>query len=366
MGSSGLEMTMYDGVENATDWLESGVLNHKGPSPVRYPPLNVVPVSVCGPEIAPPIRYPILNVVPVSVVAREAQPPVRYPVFDLAPFEALRASPPDVCMDPPLLPGASATRPAHGHSTSPITLMGRGISFGLHASVIALIANLTPPEAPGAQGQEPDAISVNMVPTTVLDAIEEKVSEPEAAPAPVAELKPEDVKPEEPEHDQPKPLDAQPFTAQTLTTASAEAEAVAPQVEEKPVEKEQAQETKKEPKKEPPKKKPPKKKKQAVSGKKPGGRSGAVSASPGSISTYSAMVRARIARHRPGAGQQRGTAMVSFAISGRGGLVYARVTHSSGNSSIDAIAVQAVRSAAPFPPPPGGQRLNMAIPFYFR
>ncbi len=104
----------------------------------------------------------------------------------------------------------------------------------------------------------------------------------------------------------------------------------------------------------------------AATGRSTNARSGQVTAGRGNLSDYSAEVRTRIARHRPGSLPHTGTATVSFAISGSGSLIYARLIHSSGNAAIDAAALQAVRAAAPFPPPPGGQTFNKAIPFYFR
>jgi protein TonB len=49
-----------------------------------------------------------------------------------------------------------------------------------------------------------------------------------------------------------------------------------------------------------------------------------------------------------------GTVMVSFIIDGEGGLVYQTISHSSGESDLDAEAMAAVKSAAPYPPPPPG------------
>jgi protein TonB len=49
-----------------------------------------------------------------------------------------------------------------------------------------------------------------------------------------------------------------------------------------------------------------------------------------------------------------GTVMVSFIIDAEGGLVYQTVSHSSGESDLDAEAIAAVKSAAPYPPPPPG------------
>lgn len=110
-------------------------------------------------------------------------------------------------------------------------------------------------------------------------------------------------------------------------------------------------------------------------GRPKGGRPGAASASgragasPGAVSNYAALVRARIAQHKPASGPAPGSAMVAFSLSRSGGLLAARVSRSSGNAALDQAALGAVRRAAPFPPPPAGMspaQLRFFIPFYFR
>src|SRR5947209_1958365 len=49
-----------------------------------------------------------------------------------------------------------------------------------------------------------------------------------------------------------------------------------------------------------------------------------------------------------------GIVMISFIIDAEGGLVYQTISHSSGESDLDAEAMAAVKSAAPYPPPPPG------------
>ncbi len=68
---------------------------------------------------------------------------------------------------------------------------------------------------------------------------------------------------------------------------------------------------------------------------------------------YASKVWAALARHKPRVGM-RGSATVVFSISGNGWLRGVQVGRSSGNARIDQLALQTVRSAAPFPPPPSG------------
>jgi protein TonB len=105
----------------------------------------------------------------------------------------------------------------------------------------------------------------------------------------------------------------------------------------------------------------------AKAGKGAGG--GRVSASTGTILTYAALVRARVAGNRPTGSTAGGTAVVAFGLTSTGGLAYARIARSSGNAINDGVALAAVRGAAPFPPPPTGAtpgQLQFTIPYYFQ
>ena len=68
---------------------------------------------------------------------------------------------------------------------------------------------------------------------------------------------------------------------------------------------------------------------------------------------YGSQVWAALARHKPRAGV-RGSATVVFSIGENGGLRGVKLGRSSGNQRIDQLALQTVRSAAPYPPPPAG------------
>ena len=100
-----------------------------------------------------------------------------------------------------------------------------------------------------------------------------------------------------------------------------------------------------------------------------GASSGRVSASAGSILSYAARVRAQVAGHKPSGAGAHGTAMVGFSVTPWGGLGYANIARSSGNPTLDRMAVSAVRGAAPFPQPPSGAspgQLRFTIPFHFQ
>ncbi|MFN3746286.1 MAG: cell envelope integrity protein TolA [Hyphomicrobiaceae bacterium] len=94
-----------------------------------------------------------------------------------------------------------------------------------------------------------------------------------------------------------------------------------------------------------------------------------VSASPGSAINYAALVRARVASRKPPGPGKRGTVVVTFGVSRSGGLAFASILRSSGDAELDRTVLSAVRSAAPFPPPPEGASLRQrqfSMPFDFR
>lgn len=90
-----------------------------------------------------------------------------------------------------------------------------------------------------------------------------------------------------------------------------------------------------------------------------------VSASQGSLRNYGALVRSRIARKQRSIGR-RGRTVIVLSISSSGQLQSAGVARSSGNGTVDRAILSAVRSASPFPPPPGGAARNFTIPIEIR
>jgi len=92
-------------------------------------------------------------------------------------------------------------------------------------------------------------------------------------------------------------------------------------------------------------------------------------ASAGALREYARYVSQALARTRPkGAGGERGTVRIKFAIGAGGGLAVAEVASSSGRQDLDHRALEAVRRAA-FPPPPPGlslAQLTYVVPYHFR
>lgn len=262
-------------------------------------------------------------------------------------------------------------RPAQAHPRGHgVVATAFAVSFGLHALVGASLVGWK--VSGGVVAQAPEAVSINLIPSLVLEATDEQLTQQEAAAShPTAAV------PDAPKQEQP-PKTAQPVEGETsepttadapVTTAAQVPDTTAPVPQEKQEPKRNSAE-----KKEPARKEKRRAKVQAskphrrsvTAGKGSATHSGHVSAARGNIADYADAVRSRIARHKPGGIPHIGTATVSFAISPSGSLLYARLARSSGIPAIDAAAVLAVRSAAPFPPTPSGQRFATSIPFYFR
>ncbi len=107
---------------------------------------------------------------------------------------------------------------------------------------------------------------------------------------------------------------------------------------------------------------------QGAGGVSRGGGRTAVRAGDGAVRSYGARVRARILSNSPSAGGV-GRAVVTFGVSGGGGLRFVRLARSSGSGALDQAAISAVRRSQPFPRPPQGAsaaQLTFSISFNFR
>ncbi|MBY3383433.1 energy transducer TonB family protein [Rhizobium laguerreae] len=77
---------------------------------------------------------------------------------------------------------------------------------------------------------------------------------------------------------------------------------------------------------------------------------------------YKGKIRSRIRRAIRTPRGVEGSVVVTFSVNGGGGLTSARISRGSGVPEIDQLALDAVRRAAPFSPPPGGQAMTMSAP----
>lgn len=78
-------------------------------------------------------------------------------------------------------------------------------------------------------------------------------------------------------------------------------------------------------------------------------------------SNYPGQVMRRIARVPKPRVNNRGTAVIAFAVSSSGRLASASVARSSGSARLDKAALRVVRQASPFPKPPRGAQRRFSI-----
>jgi protein TonB len=78
---------------------------------------------------------------------------------------------------------------------------------------------------------------------------------------------------------------------------------------------------------------------------------------------YGDVVMRQIARSPRARAPERGVVTVGFEIKADGGLLRVAVVVSSGSTALDQVAVDHIRRAAPFPPPPEGAMVRFAFEF---
>ncbi|WP_425049723.1 TonB family protein [Psychromarinibacter sp. S121] len=89
----------------------------------------------------------------------------------------------------------------------------------------------------------------------------------------------------------------------------------------------------------------------------------AAAANARAAAQYGNAVMTKIARTRRERTQIRGVALVAFQIGSNGALVSVGIARSSGNPQLDQIAMNHIRRAGPFPPPPPGARTSFSVEF---
>jgi protein TonB len=273
----------------------------------------------------------------------------------------------------PVEPAMAAEPGSPLRSLLPLAVL---VSCGLHAAAAAamLLATAGLPEY-GVLQEESEALSLEMTQTIVLESTSSEPVEMAAAaaampqgsvaaidaePQPVKEVEAAEIDPAAEASDE--PLEVLRGAGEPAETAPLKAAEPEQEVERPTKPREEAQ------------------RRQRTTSEAAGGptsrssaartaASGRASASRGSVLSYAARVRAKVASNKPSGRGHRGTARVSFGVSSSGGLAYATLSRSSGNAALDQAALAAVRRAAPFGAPPSGTssaQLRFSIPFYFR
>ncbi|MBO0661608.1 TonB family protein [Jiella sp. MQZ9-1] len=91
------------------------------------------------------------------------------------------------------------------------------------------------------------------------------------------------------------------------------------------------------------------------------------SVSRAEIAGWQSQVQARLnSASRRFSGRGAGTTRIAFAMDGNGRVIRVSVVASSGNPSLDAMAVELVRRASPFPAPPSGRDVSLTVPVRLR
>jgi len=216
------------------------------------------------------------------------------------------------------------------------------LSLGLHAAALAWALHTT---MSMPAGTEPAPVSVHV---EILEAAVEETPPPTVQPLPPPpphpEIKPatkQEAKPVKPAV-QDKPLSHKAEPAQTAPIANAAVSETAARADISSAEDAPAVHMEK-----------------AVPG---------TPAPQDALRLYNMDVWARILSRKPSRIRLRGTVTLTFSIAQDGALTASAVSQSSGSAILDEVALDALRQAAPFPPPPGHGTAPIAftIPFEFR
>lgn len=229
---------------------------------------------------------------------------------------------------PPRAAGLAALVPLLAARNEPhgiVAAFGPGLSLLLHGTLLALAVTLSVGNLRQEQTGKEIVVGIEVLPPASFES-----------PAPKAE-QPPPPKPE-PVADKPKPAHHRPAILEHSETPSAAASLV------------------------------PASDGTAAQPPAPPVAAGSPPGSEDAMRLYAQALWSQIIRHKPRSVRFQGTVLLSFRLSENGELLDPGIARSSGASSLDGAALQALTEAAPFPPPPGGlgpERLRFTIPFAF-
>ena len=311
---------------------------------------------------------------------------------DIAPPVLQRDARPS--QGPPRLSGPLAIEHAAPSALVPAKagwLAALSVSLALHGAALAAVAASWASADPGAIEQPSEAITVEVIESTVLEAL--LVPQTEEAAASQSAAAPEAGNPEADQQASVAPSlpDSETEREDTITEEAPQAAVAAvapdeapeaddePEAREHDVPREDAKSEDRQPDRPDPSqpaREPERRKPQArqggVTAKASAGstpQSGRASASQGSILSYAQQVRARVAANKPSRIGGQGTVTIAFGVTPSGSLAYARVQGSSRVAGLDQAALAAVTRAAPFPDPPAGAsmaQLRFTIALHFQ
>ena len=78
---------------------------------------------------------------------------------------------------------------------------------------------------------------------------------------------------------------------------------------------------------------------------------------------YAKAVMKKVRATKKQAGAGKGVVVIGFVVAGDGGLADVKILQGSGNAALDRIALDHIRRAAPFPPPPEAAGRSFAFEF---
>ena len=254
----------------------------------------------------------------------------------------------------------------------------------LLVSGIAALAMTMPRDEPGKSlGDIEEPMMVMMMPSDAMTAMTEPTPDVvDSAPSQQAdgEVTEEEI-PDTPElaSDMPETTDA-PVIEEALADAAPEMDMDLPEppvvekpevalekpkpkkevAEKKPEPKKPVKKTteKKEPAKEPAKKKAAENSASAKASKSAQGAASSGGGSAASAAKYGALVEKKISRTKKRSIREKGVATVRFSIAPSGAIASISIARGSGSAAVDTAAMDHIRRAAPFPPPPAGAKTS--------
>lgn len=247
----------------------------------------------------------------------------------------------------------------------------------LHVALLAAVLLTWSQDSVGTAGQSLDAISVEitLLPASGLAALQAKTpgqDTPTADAAPDAAAAKPETSPPEPDTRPPAPAPTVAATPDPAPPAPDALDVREPAKAEPPPEPEPREATK--PTTDPAETRTEAPARRAAPAAAPPAAAQAPQAaarpSPGAVQAYARSVVAALSatRPKPAAGMARGTVRISFSIAEAGFIERLQVAQSSGHSSLDDVAVAAVRKAS-FSAPPAGMtpsERTFVIPYHFR
>ncbi|VDC33096.1 energy transducer TonB family protein [Pseudogemmobacter humi] len=267
--------------------------------------------------------------------------------------------------------------PSH-NTASRRSTFGWLVSTSVSALLVSAIGAwaLAIQESGDAVGDASEAILVMLPPVPAVEAMAEPSPDVvDQAPSEKVEAPDTEDMPETPElTEAPDVPDETPVIEEMLAEDIPEPEIEpppAPVVEipkpkPKPVEKEKPKKTAEKPKektKEKPKKKASEEAAAAKASKQASNAQASAGSGKASAKSYAASVMKKVRGTKKQRAGEKGVAVVSFTIAEGGGLAGVRIARSSGSAKVDQVALDHIRRAAPFPPPPPGVGRSYSFEF---